>query len=210
MLSGCGSAGLLVACALVAPADARPGKVMRVERHAHRLRGEPRLCSVVPESMQAYCYGKQPEIGAKLTVVDQTRVLGVLVVDKAEPLGACRGLAGSLWTAHLHNDSGVALASSETGTSGLLDVDVDPRAGKLVKVDEVPGGRPVTPEQISAYDLDGDGRADLEFLAFTCDETGNPVTTLTSGSPDQCIELWYGNGHNFEHLRTDRIGHNCY
>jgi hypothetical protein len=203
-------AGLLVACALIARADARPGKVVRVERHAHRLLGEPRLCSVVPESMQAFCYGKQPELGSRLTVLDQTRVLGVLTVDKVEPLGACRGIAGSLWTAHVHTENGTELSPADSGMSGLLDVNIDPRTGKLVKVEDVPGGRPVGPEQISAFDLDGDGRADLEFLAFTCDETGNPVTTLTNGSPDQCIELWYANGRTLEHLRTDRIGHNCY
>jgi peptide/nickel transport system substrate-binding protein len=41
---------------------------------------------------------------------------------------------------------------------------------------------------------------------------GDPVTALsvTGGTPDQCLEMWYANGHGFEKLRTDRIGHNCF
>lgn len=191
-------------------AEARPGKVIRIERHAQRFSGEPRLCSVVPDQLIAYCYGKLPEPGTRLAVMDQTHVLGALVVDKAEPLGACRGAQSSLWTAHLRNDTGADLGTADSGVAGLLDVTVDARQAKLVKVDVVPGDRPVTPEQISAFDLDGDGRADLEFLAFTCDDNGNPVTVLTNGPPDQCVEVWAATGRNYERLRTDRIGHNCY
>jgi hypothetical protein len=74
----------------------------------------------------------------------------------------------------------------------------------------VPGDRPVRPEQITAFDLDGDGKADLEFVAFSCDDSGNPVTSLPTGSPDQCVELWASTGRNYERLRTDRISQNCY
>jgi hypothetical protein len=201
---------LVVACAFTAQADARPGKVVRVERHAHRFSGEPRLCSVVPDQLVAYCYGKLPEPGTRLAVMDQTRMIGALVVEKAEPLGACKGSQSSLWTARLRNESGVDMGASDSGVAGLLDVTVDARHAKLVRVDEVPGDRPVSAEQISAFDLDGDGKADLEFVAFTCDDTGTPVTVLTNGSPDQCVELWAATGRNYERVRTDRIGHNCY
>jgi hypothetical protein len=203
---------LVVACAFARSGgvDARPGKVIRVERHVHRFTGEPRLCSVMPDQLVAYCYGSAPEHGSKLAVLDQNRVLGSLTVDKAEPLGQCRGAQGTLWTATLHNESSVALAAADTGVAGLLDLTVDPRKARLVKADEVPGDRPGTPEQITAFDLDGDGKADLEFLAFTCDETGNPVSGVPNGAPDQCVELWAANGRTYERLRTDRIGHNCY
>ncbi|MEO8550175.1 MAG: hypothetical protein ABI678_09375 [Kofleriaceae bacterium] len=200
---------LLVACAF-AQAEARPGHVVRVERHARRLSGEPRLCSVVPDSQQAFCYGKMPELGMRLSVLDQNKTLGVMVVDKVDPLGACRGTQSTLWTAHFHSENGAELTAAESGVAGLLDVTVDPRKARLVKVDEVPGDRPVTPEQISAFDLDDDGKADLEFVAFTCDDSGSPVTSLTNGAPDQCVELWAAAGHTYEKIRTDRIGHNCY
>jgi hypothetical protein len=201
---------LVVACALVAPADARPGKVVRVERRAYRFTGEPRLCSVMPEQLIAYCYGKLPEPGTKLSVMDQTHVLGGLVVDKAESLGNCKGAQGSLWSARLHNENGAAIGAPDSSMMGLLDVTVDSRHAKLVKVDDVPGDRPVRPEQITAFDLDGDGKADLEFVAFSCDDSGNPVTSLPTGSPDQCVELWASTGRNYERLRTDRISQNCY
>jgi hypothetical protein len=201
---------LVVACALVARAEARPGKVVRVERHAYRFTGEPRLCSVMPDQLIAYCYGKLPEPGTKLAVMDQTHVLGGLVVEKAEPLGICKGAQMSLWTARLKNESGGPMGIADSSVAGLLDVTVDARHAKSVKVDDVPGDRPVKPEQITAFDLDGDGKADLEFVQFICDDSGNPVTSLPTGSPDQCIELWASTGRNYERLRTDRIGQNCY
>jgi len=200
---------LVVACAFTR-VDARPGKVVRVERRTQRFSGEPRLCSVVPDQLVAYCYGKLPEPGTRLSVMDQTHVLGGLVVEKAEPLGQCSGKQSLLWTAHLRNDGGSDLGSADTGVAGLLDVTVDSRHAKLVKVDEVPGDRPVPPEQISAFDLDGDGKADLEFIGFTCDDSGNPVSVLNNGAPDQCMEVWAATGHTYERVRTDRISHNCY
>jgi hypothetical protein len=203
---------LVVACAFTRSAgvDARPGKVVRVERRAFRFTGEPRLCSVMPEQLIAYCYGKLPEPGTKLAAMDQTHVLGALVVDKAEPLGNCKGAQSSLWSVRLRNESGAPIGTADSGAVGLLDVTVDARHAKIVKVDDVPGDRPSRPEQINAFDLDGDGKADLEFVAFTCDENGNPVTSLPTGSPDQCVELWASTGRNYERLRTDRIGQNCY
>jgi hypothetical protein len=201
---------LVVACALAARAEARPGKVVRVERRAYRFTGEPRLCSVMPDQLIAYCYGKLPEPGTKLSVMDQAHVLGGLVVEKAEALGNCTGSQGSLWTVRLRNESGGQMGTADSGVIGLLDVTVDARHAKLVKIDDVPGDRPSRPEQVNAFDLDGDGKADLEFVGFPCDDTGNPVTSLPTGSPDQCIELWASTGRNYERLRTDRIGHNCY
>ncbi|MEP6865042.1 MAG: hypothetical protein ABJE66_30770 [Deltaproteobacteria bacterium] len=203
---------LVVACVFTRAAgvDARPGKVVRVERRTYRFTGEPRLCSVMPDQLIAYCYGKRPEPGTKLAVMDQSHVLGTLVVDKAEPLGNCKGAQSSLWSARLRNEGGGAIASPDSGVMGLLDVTVDSRHAKLVKVDDVPGDRPVKPETITAFDLDGDSKADLEFVGFSCDDSGNPVTSLPTGSPDQCVELWASTGHNYERLRTDRIGQGCY
>jgi hypothetical protein len=201
---------LVVAGALVARAEARPGKVVRVERRAYRFTGEPRLCSVMPDQLIAYCYGKLPEPGTKLSVMDQAHVLGGLVVEKAEALGNCKGAQGSLWTVRLRSESGGPMGTADSGVIGLLDVTVDARHAKLVKIDDVPGDRPSRPEQVNAFDLDGDDKADLEFVAFSCDDAGNPVTSLPTGSPDQCLELWASTGRNYERLRTDRISQNCF
>jgi hypothetical protein len=203
---------LLVACAFVAQAEAapRPGKVVRIERKARRFWGEPRWCGVSLETMQAFCYGKQPPVGANVAVMDMNHTIGVFQADKVDPLGACKGAQNTLWTVHLKGDP--PTQTVDTNIAGLIDVTIDPRVAKLVRVDEAPGSRPSSPEQMTGFDLDGDDRADLAVASFTCDDNGDPVTALSvaGGTPDQCLEMWYANGHGFEKLRTDRIGHNCF
>src|SRR5438477_380744 len=55
-----------LACSLVAPAAAAPrGRVVRVERPRGKPAGTPRICSVSPGEVSAYCIGKQPEVGER-------------------------------------------------------------------------------------------------------------------------------------------------
>jgi hypothetical protein len=202
---------LLVACAFAqAEAAPRPGKVIRIERKARRFWGEPRWCGVSLETMQAFCYGKQPALGTNVTVLDTTHTVGIYQADKIEPLGSCRGPQNSLWTVHLKGDAPTTI--TDPNLAGLIDVAVDSRVAHLVKVDSVPGTANTNPESMTGFDLDGDDRADLAITSFTCDENNDPVTALSAagGTPDQCLQMWFANGHGFERLRTDRIGHTCY
>ena len=92
----------------------------------------------------------------------------------------------------------------------MIDVAIDRQTGgKLVKAERVPGDRPLNVDQVIAIDADNDGSADLEFLAFACDDQGNPPGALTTAT-GQCLEVWSANGRSFEHLRTDRIPSNCF
>jgi hypothetical protein len=159
--------------------------------------------------LQAYCYGKKPDINEKIAIIDAHRTLGTVRVDSVEPLGACATAASSLWLAHTVLDSGDLGAPDNSAVGGVIDVVIDPKVGaRLVKVDRVPADRPLTVDQVIAIDADGDGSADLEFLPFACDDQGQPPTA-TSPSTGQCLEVWSASGHSVEHLRTDRIAQNC-
>jgi len=201
----------VVGVALCATLEAapRPGKVVRVERHAKRLFGTPRYCAFSVGDLQAYCYGKKPEICEHITVVDAHHVVGVVRVDNVDPLGSCPNAPTSLWLAHGQQESGDLVTPGDSAVGGLIDITTDPRMSHLVKVDRVPGDRPLTIDQVIAVDTDGDQNPDFEFLAFPCDDQGNPATG-SSASTGQCLEVWVATGHTLEHLRTDRITQSCF
>jgi hypothetical protein len=201
---------LLVGVALCASAGAAPrhGKVVRIERHAKRQYGTPRYCAFSIGDLQAYCYGKKPEIGERITVLDTHRIVGVAHVDNVEPLGSCPASTTGLWLAHVQAESGDLVTPGDTQIGALVDVVLDPRGARLVKVERVPGDRPLTVDQVIGVDTDGDAAPDLEFLAFPCDDQGQPPSTAGVAT-GQCMEVWGINGHSAEHLRTDRISQNC-
>jgi hypothetical protein len=201
---------VLVALALPAQAGPRPGKVVRIERRTKKLFGNPRYCAFSLGDQQAYCYGKKPDMGEKIHVLDMHHTLGTVRVDNVEPLGACAQAASALWLAHTVVDSGDLVTPNDSQVAAVIDVAIDPKGGAhMVKADRVPGDRPnVNVDQVVALDLDGDSNPDLEFILFACDDQNNPPTA-TSASTGQCMEAWYANGHTFEHLRTDRIAQNC-
>ena len=197
----------VVLCAPLVAAAPRPGKVVRVERHTRKAYGTPRYCAFSIGDNQAYCYGKKPEAGERITILDTHRVVGTTRVDTVEPLGSCPAATSSLWLAHVIPDSGDLVTPGDSQLGAILDAALDPRAAKLVKVDRVPADRPLTIDQVIGIDTDGDGAPDLEFLAFPCDDQGQPPAP-TGVATGQCMEVWTVTGHSIEHLRTDRIS-NC-
>ncbi|GEM_PF-2455350 len=215
MLSGMrlallGLLGLLALAALVdAEADAGPppkaGKVVRVERRSKRFGGEPRVCSM-SSGMVGYCYGKQPQPGDTVSFMDATHTLGQATIDKADP--ACKVTSNAMWMVHYRTDAAVDFSGVDSAT-GLLDVTIDPHAAKIVPVDQAPPNR--TLEGATGFDVDGDGRRDLEFLAFTCDDQGEYTVPSLSATniPSTCIEMWYASGQTFERLHADHMS-NCY
>lgn len=207
MLSQMLRAGLLVAvCTAFVQAAPHPGKVMRIERHSHRFAGDPRWCGVSVETMQAFCYGKQPELGASVTVMDNAHTIGVFSADKVEPLGTCRNQP-ALWQVHLKGDVTNPGMPSDAAVNGLLDVTANPRSAKTMKVDATFPNR--VPDSLVVFDLDGNDQPDLATLSFNCDDAGEPLTSLAT-APNTCVEMWYWNGHGFEKLRSDKISHTCF
>src|SRR5512140_1766196 len=201
---------LLVVVALCATALAEPrrGKVVRIERSARRQFGTPRYCAFSVGDNQAYCYGKKPELGEQITVLDTHRIVGVAHVDNVELIGACPLATSSLWLAHVQPESGDLKTPGDSQVGAVIDMALDRRSARLVKVDHVPGDRPLTVDQVIGIDADGDGAPDLEFLAFPCDDQGQPPSA-TGVATGQCMEVWAITGHSAEHLRTDRISQNC-
>lgn len=218
MLSGMRLALVLGSCAFVcARADARDasspskaGKVVRIERHSKRFGGEPRVCAITGGA-GGYCYGKQPQIGDTVTFLDATHTLGVATVDKVDPFGQCKGPSNVMWLVQFHGDSiDLSGLSGVDTVTGLLGVTLDPHGAKTMTVDEVPANRPL--QNAAGFDVDGDGRVDLEFLPFTCDDRGDYVAPGVAGNtniPSTCLEMWYANGHTFERLHAERISPTC-
>ncbi len=196
---------VLVGVLIAATAAARPGKVVRVERRARAQSGTPRMCTLSGADLSGYCIAsKPPEVGNRLQILDSTRALGVvrLTAVTAVP-DAC--MQNVVWMIQGALESG-DLTKPDGGMIGVLDVAVDPRAGKLVQVDHPATGHPFGTDQVWAVDGNGDGSVDLEFVQFACDDGGAPGPTA-SGT---CVEVWQQNpAGRLEKSRQDRF-RNCF
>ena len=198
---------VLVGIALYASATAAPraGKVVRVERRPNGITGTPRYCSVSTVDLIAYCIAtKAPDIGDKLTVIDNQRVLGQIRVTHVQPLtDGCQ--QNMMWMTQGTLDSG-DLSAPQGQMIATLDVPLDARTSKLVNVGKSPGGHPWGTDTIYAIDGNADGNVDLEFVQFQCDDTGNQSVSATGS----CYEVWVAMpGRGLEKLRADRL-RNCY
>ncbi len=196
--------GILAATAAAGP---RGGKVVRVERAQGRPLGTPRLCTVTGNDSSAYCFGKKPEVGDVMPVVDMHHVLATLRVSAVESAGLCGQQQGPFWTVKTTLERGdLSSGTNDSMMFGLLDIPVDPHNAKLLKDDRVPPQRQGQVETVISVDSNGDNDPEFEFLQMKCDDSGNP----TSGGASFCIEVWYSQGHHFELLRTDRFQSSCY
>jgi hypothetical protein len=197
------SALFLVALTLCASAGAAPraGKVVRVERKAQGLSGQPRFCSVHPGDMFGHCIGsKEPEVGERLTAVDQNRVLGVLRVTQVQPYNdGCQQT--NQWMIQTVVDSG-DVSVARGAMLGVADVPLDGRGAHLVNVDHSPTGHTWGMDTIYAIDNNNDGTVDVEFIQYPCDDVGN---ASMNASTSHCHEVWAAHGHGLERLRHDRF-----
>ena len=197
----------LVGIALYAHADAAPraGKVVRVERRPSGLVGTPRYCTVSTVDLVSYCISdKAPDVGDRITVMDNQRVLGVIRVTHVQPLpDGCQ--QNMMWMTQGALDSG-DISNPQGQMIATLDVPLDPRSARLLNVDKSPGGRPWGTDTIYAVDRNGDGSPDVEFVQFQCDDTGNQSINATS----TCFEVWaLAAGRGLEKIRSEKQKH-CY
>lgn len=196
---------VLVGIVLCAQAEATPraGKVVRVERRPSGLTGTPSYCTVSIVDMIAYCVSeKSPEVGDRLTVIDNQRVLGVIKVTHVQGLpDACQQnlmwmTQGTLESGDLGNPQGQMIAT--------LDVGLDARTAKLLTVDKSPTGHPWGTDTIYAVDRNGDGTPDVEFVQYQCDDVGNQAANPTA----TCFEVWAtAAGRGLEKVRVERRKH---
>ena len=189
--------------AIAAIAGASPGRVVRVERSSGRPLGSPRLCAVMSTDASAYCFGKKPEVGDTMTVIDTHNVLATLRIESSTPSGPCS--QPQFWQVQTKIASGDLSNANDSQMFGLLDITVD-RNAHILKDEHVPPARQGQAETVIAIDSTGDNEPDFEFLQMKCDDSGSP----TSSGASFCIEVWYASGHHFELLRTDRFQTSCY
>jgi hypothetical protein len=196
---------VLVGVLLAATVAARPGKVVRVERRARVRMGSPRMCTVSAGDLSGYCItSKPPEVGERLSIVDSQHPLGVVrLTTVATVPDACT--QNVVWMIQGTLESG-DVSKPEGAMIGVLDVGIDPRAGKLVQVDHAATGHPFGTDQVYALDGDGDGAVDIEFVQFACDDAGTPGPNATG----TCVEVWQANtAGRLERTRQDRF-RNCF
>ncbi len=198
------SALFLVALALCATAGAAPraGKVIRVERKAQGFAGHPRYCAVQPSDMFGHCIGsKEPEVGERLTAVDQNRVLGVLRVTQVQPYNDnCQQT--NQWMIQAVVDTG-DMSTARGTVLGVADVPLDATRAHTVVVDRSPTGHTWGMDTIYAIDNNNDGSVDVEFIQYPCDDSGN---ASMNASTSHCHEVWANqSGKGLERLRHDRF-----
>jgi hypothetical protein len=153
----------------------------------------------------AYCLTtKAPVVGDRITVIDNARVIGTVRVTQVQPIpDACQQntsytTQGTLESGDLSTPSGTAI--------GVIDVNLDLRHAKLVGVDKSPTGHPWGTDTIYAIDNNNDGQVDLEFVQYSCDDSGNHSTNPTS----ICTDVWNAvPGRGLERLRHERV-RTCY
>ncbi|HUS29300.1 MAG TPA: hypothetical protein VMZ53_12365 [Kofleriaceae bacterium] len=200
-------AGLLFVALLCASAFAAPraGKVVRVERRPQQIVGSPRYCTVSPSDNVGYCITTTaPEIGERITVLDNARVLGTIRITTVTPLSdGCQ--QNSSWMTQGTLESG-DLSNPQGAMIGVLDVAVDLRSGKLINVDKSPSGHQWGTDTVYAIDNNNDGNAEVEFVQYGCDDVGNYSVQSTG----LCTEVWSTRSNKgLEKIRSERVK-TCY
>lgn len=189
----------------IAGATPRAGRIVRVESRPKRAHGNPRWCEMNTSDLSGFCVGKQPGIGERVTIVGDHKVLGIATVTAASPyMSTCN--ESTLWQVQSRLESGDV--GGQAGLEvGVIDIDVDPRAGRLVTIDaaRTPLGSAATIDAVKAIDADGDGAPDVELVVYYCDDAGNPAP----GQDAKCVDVWVATRkHKFERVRQDRV-RNC-
>jgi hypothetical protein len=198
---------VLVGLALAASAGAapRPGKVVRIDRKPAGITGAPRFCTVSASDLGGYCVTtRPPEVGDRMHVIDNARVLGTVRVTAVTELGdGC--MQKMVWMYQSTLDTG-DLSPTTGAMIAVADVPLDPRSARLVDVEHSPAGHPWGTDTIYGIDSNGNGHVDLAFVHYMCDDAGN-VSNLPTSS---CHEVWTSRpGRGLQKLRGERY-RNCY
>jgi hypothetical protein len=193
-----------VLLALVVQAEARPGKVVRVERKSSANIGTPRYCTLQPPELKSgWCFGPKVEVGEVMTIVAPKQA-AALRIKTAQPYPNCNQAGPQMiWQVEGETEGDAkAIARNPYGTYvGVVDGGLDWRRSRLVAIDASVSGR-ATDLEPAGFDRDGDGRPDLAFDHYTCDAQGNPSQMATAN----CYEFWADNGHGWKRVRVDVVG----
>jgi hypothetical protein len=193
---------LVALTALPAGAAPRAGKVVRIERKAAGITGQPRFCVIHSADMYGSCTGtRAPEAGEQMVALDRNRVIGAFRVTNVQAYAdGCNQTSN--WMIQGIADSGDFGAAREL-VLGVTDLEVDLRTARLIVADSTPTGHAWGIDTIYAIDTNGDSAPDVEFIQYACDDSGN-AASMTATS--QCHEVWAVRGkRGLERLRHDRF-----
>lgn len=187
---------------------ARPtGQVVRIERRPRGLPGTPRFCAIQADPLtgaSGQCYGPAPTTGETITVLDTQHVVATVRITSVTPYNDGGCTEGAQW---------IVAGTPITGqlswqlSGGVIDVPIDPHAGRQLQIDHSPTGHGAGIDgSVIGIDGNGDGVAEVEFVSFQCDDSGSAAS---SNATSMCLEVWVPSGRSFERLRQDRI-RNCF
>ena len=200
MLERMWSARVLVVIAsatLVAGADARPGRVVRVVRGHGGVR-VPRICQVTPSSASGTCFGRAPKVGEAIVVVAPAGNGKVRITAVEALTDSCRNV--TRWQITIE---GAERLTDPSMTFGYIDVAIDLARTTVVESGGLPspGARPGE-QVLAALDRGGHGRPDFEVVAYACNALGDPVSMQEEG---YCVDYWSLERGSWARLRHDFV-----
>jgi hypothetical protein len=190
----------LLALMMAPGTEARPGRVVRVERPRALARTAPRLCQLAPRELRGQCFGRPPAVGEPAAVIDDSGVVAQLRVATVRETRDPCGNVG-LWDVSYELVRGDPASRPSYLMLAVFDLPLGPRAHLLTTPSDVavPGG-PAWAQTWSALDLDGDSDADFALVGYTCDRDGTPQPTARDAF---CAEYWLSDAGTWTRLRVD-------
>lgn len=189
-------------------AEARPGKVVRVERRSSANLGTPRWCTMqVPTLTAGWCFGPQVQPGESIVILG-AKDAATLKVRTSTQFQMCAQPASiPIWQVEgeLEGDPrNIQAPNVYGGVYGVVDGALDARTSRSITLDQSVSGRPNDQENFGV-DRDGDGKPDLAFDRYSCDPSGNP----SPNSVGNCYEVWAAgsksSGGQMKRLRVDIV-----
>jgi hypothetical protein len=185
---------LVVAAASALPASAAPrakGKVVRVER-ARTTAVAPRICLVQSED-SGMCFGRQPGIGERVIVMDETAVIAEARITGAGLFNLGRSTrCDSVWKIDVQLVRGT-LDSSRGGVLGVVDplIADGERKARMFAHSQLPShpAGSSSDKVVVAIDRDGDNSEDIVLTQTTCD-----------GGSVMCFDEWARVGNRFSRV----------
>jgi hypothetical protein len=197
---------LALAAGVTATADARPGKVVRVERRS--AGAMPRVCTITitdpsagSAGMLTYCFGPITNVGERIVAVSDEGNALVLQVEQVSAYTNQECLTPpTIWTVtpQIVDDSHASARSSRY--YGLIDGGLDPIRSKVIQNLPPADGIQNPQETTIAFDRDGDGSPEFELDSYTCDDSGAP----SSAASTSCWEMFSGSHGSLHHVRLDK------
>ncbi len=155
------------------------GKVERIERISQGSPVMPRLCQLGRDNGR--CVGEEPRAGDIVTVLDETHVIGTVMVVSASPMTQ---RCGNLWTIATRQVTGTL---GDNTDMGVIDPALDPAHARIIPDSQLPHSPGGSDEAVfKAIDRDGDGNADIIVTTYTCDANGIANTSAQSN----CVDVW--------------------